>query len=256
MQRRLEEGGEYVVRANRNWFAVFAGTWQERLLAARRQGREGPNLVVHRTESGDPRDHHVLPYALVKDLLVDETVTRSAVNGSVRWNLVLKDDTLRVSHRAGTIDVSAYRRDRLLVEPAQLSSPLELHVHEAAFAAKVERSLLDSVSTRRARIRRAAKRPVRQLVLAHVYVRNPDVVAEVLLRANGACEVCRKPAPFLRAKDGSPYLEVHHKVQLADNGEDTVENAIAACPNCHRRAHFGEAQPFADLRVVTPVTLA
>ncbi|MGH8437576.1 MAG: HNH endonuclease [Pseudomonas sp.] len=33
--------------------------------------------------------------------------------------------------------------------------------------------------------------------------------------------------------------EVHHKVRLADGGLDTVENAIAVCPNCHRQAHFG-----------------
>ncbi|MGE8574311.1 MAG: HNH endonuclease signature motif containing protein [Burkholderia contaminans] len=28
-------------------------------------------------------------------------------------------------------------------------------------------------------------------------------------------------------------------VQLADGGEDTTENAVAVCPNCHRRAHCG-----------------
>jgi 5-methylcytosine-specific restriction protein A len=29
---------------------------------------------------------------------------------------------------------------------------------------------------------------------------------------------------------------MHH---LADDGPDVVENAIAACPNCHRRLHYG-----------------
>jgi len=48
-----------------------------------------------------------------------------------------------------------------------------------------------------------------------------------------------KPAPFLRKKDQSPYLEVHHMIQLADGGEDTTENAVALCPNCHRQLHFG-----------------
>ena len=36
----------------------------------------------------------------------------------------------------------------------------------------------------------------------------------------------------------APYLEVRHKVRLVDNGEDTVENAIAIGPNCHREAHY------------------
>ncbi|OOL15317.1 hypothetical protein BXQ27_32765, partial [Klebsiella aerogenes] len=26
---------------------------------------------------------------------------------------------------------------------------------------------------------------------------------------------------------------------LSNGGEDSVENAIALCPNCHRQAHFG-----------------
>uniref|UniRef100_UPI003D06D395 HNH endonuclease n=1 Tax=Alcaligenes faecalis TaxID=511 RepID=UPI003D06D395 len=64
-------------------------------------------------------------------------------------------------------------------------------------------------------------------------------MAEVLERASGSCEACKEPAPFKRKSDGTPYLEVHHRIQLAHGGEDTVENAIALCPNCHRKAHFG-----------------
>ncbi|WP_259596199.1 HNH endonuclease [Clostridium botulinum] len=71
------------------------------------------------------------------------------------------------------------------------------------------------------------------------FKRDPDVVAEVLIMAAGNCERCRNPAPFKRASNGTPYLEVHHKIRLADGGEDTVENAIAVCPNCHRELHFG-----------------
>lgn len=65
---------------------------------------------------------------------------------------------------------------------------------------------------------------------------NPDVVAEVLIRAKGKCE---KQAPFNGVSDGTLYLEVHHKIWLAKEGEDTIENAIAVWPNCHRELHFG-----------------
>jgi 5-methylcytosine-specific restriction enzyme A len=68
------------------------------------------------------------------------------------------------------------------------------------------------------------------------FARNPDVVAEVMIRANGICESCRKEARFFRRKDGTSYLEVHHIKQLADDGEDTVANAIALCPNSSRKA--------------------
>ncbi len=99
-------------------------------------------------------------------------------------------------------------------------------------------SLQDSPSSRQARLATAPKIPDRITTTSTSFRRNPDVVAEVLLRANGTCERCLQPAPFLRASDGTPYLEVHHSVMLAFGGEDTVANAIALCPNCHRAAHY------------------
>lgn len=92
---------------------------------------------------------------------------------------------------------------------------------------------------RRKRLKQALKLPRLLTVTTTTYQRNADVVAEVLERANGICERCGAVAPFVRASDGMPYLEVHHKVRLADGGEDTVENATAVCPNCHRELHFG-----------------
>jgi len=74
--------------------------------------------------------------------------------------------------------------------------------------------------------------------VTEVYRRNPDVVAEVLYRVNGVWELCLKNAPFKRSKDGSPYLEVHHTIQPAHGGEDTIENALSLRPNCHREQHF------------------
>lgn len=69
------------------------------------------------------------------------------------------------------------------------------------------------------------------------YARDPLVKAWVLQKSEGQCEGCSTPAPFLN-KDGIPYLEVHHVVALAEGGPDTVENAVALCPNCHRRCHL------------------
>lgn len=69
------------------------------------------------------------------------------------------------------------------------------------------------------------------------FVRDPNVVAWVLNEAAGHCEICGNPAPFLRAT-GEPYLEVHHARPLGEGGPDTIDNAAACCPNCHRRLHF------------------
>jgi len=76
-------------------------------------------------------------------------------------------------------------------------------------------------------------------VYSYTYRRNPDIVVEALLRAGGVCEDCKQTAPFDRASDGTPYLEVHHVQSLANNGEDTLSNVLAICPNCHRKRHYG-----------------
>lgn len=107
------------------------------------------------------------------------------------------------------------------------------------FHEQVKISIRDTKNARERRLRKAQKAPTAIIIETRYFPRNPDVVAEVLLRANGICERCNKNAPFIRIKDGTPYLEVHHKVQLANGGEDTVENAIALCPNCHRYLHYG-----------------
>ncbi len=70
------------------------------------------------------------------------------------------------------------------------------------------------------------------------FKRDPEVIAWVKQRAGGICELCEKEGPFLD-KDNHPFLEVHHIVSLADGGPDTVDNAVAICPNCHRECHHG-----------------
>ncbi|QNK64948.1 HNH endonuclease [Pedobacter sp. PAMC26386] len=68
--------------------------------------------------------------------------------------------------------------------------------------------------------------------------RSQDVKTYALLRADGICELCDKPAPFI-VGNGVPFLEVHHIFRLADDGPDLPKNVAALCPNCHREAHFG-----------------
>lgn len=103
---------------------------------------------------------------------------------------------------------------------------------------QVKKALADAPESRALRLRQAGTMPEQQIVLARVFKRNPDVIAEALVIANGVCQGCHQVAPFLR-KDGRPYLEVHHRQPLGEGGADTVENAIALCPNCHRERHYG-----------------
>jgi predicted HNH restriction endonuclease len=129
---------------------------------------------------------------------------------------------------------------------ADLNEWLETHQDEEEtvddetenFYNEVSQSLQDDKTARQSRLATAPKIPERISTTTTSFRRNPDVVAEVLLRSEGKCESCLHPAPFARASDGTPYLEVHHRIMLSAGGEDTVENAIALCPNCHRAAHY------------------
>ncbi|MGY2259991.1 HNH endonuclease [Pseudomonas sp. SDO55104_S430] len=79
------------------------------------------------------------------------------------------------------------------------------------------------------------KKPKRAASSRTVYVRDPEVRAWVRNEAEGRCEGCGEPAPFHMFD--LPFLEVHHVKPLAEKGSDQITNAVALCPNCHRRCH-------------------
>lgn len=136
------------------------------------------------------------------------------------------------------VNLPKLRSAAATVEADLLKAEFETQPSEPSFQDKVEDAIATGVVDRRARLAKAHKQPQQVLVRAVAFVRNPDVVAEALYLAKGQCQKCKRSAPF-RKPDGVPYLEVHHIHHLADGGEDTLDNAIAICPNCHREAHFG-----------------
>jgi 5-methylcytosine-specific restriction endonuclease McrA len=119
--------------------------------------------------------------------------------------------------------------------------PTDLSDVEDDLERRVAESRSRSTEARLARLASANLVPRRVSVATIAFIRNADVIVEVLLRAAGHCEGCSKPAPFTRASNGTPYLEVHHLTPLSQGGDDTIENGIALCPNCHRFRHYGSA---------------
>jgi 5-methylcytosine-specific restriction protein A len=123
----------------------------------------------------------------------------------------------------------------------ELAIPIERisgEVHQE-FDRRVKLALRDHRARKARLANRTLRKPRVKFRRVAVYDRDPDVVAEALWRAKGHCEGCNREAPFRRKKDNSPYLEVHHTIQLANGGDDMPENARALCPNCHRKAHHG-----------------
>ncbi|MEK4286632.1 HNH endonuclease [Paenibacillus sp. FSL P4-0502] len=156
---------------------------------------------------------------------------------SLKANGDLKDCDILKNHRGTLFELEKKHFDiiRRMLRTLNASGDNEQDLHE-----KVKQSLADGSDERRARLaKRDSVTPVSYETIVRVFKRNPDVIAEVLMRANGICEECLKPAPFYRKFDGTPYLEVHHRIRLADGGDDTVANTIALCPNCHREMHYG-----------------
>jgi 5-methylcytosine-specific restriction protein A len=99
---------------------------------------------------------------------------------------------------------------------------------------RLARKLSDKQLVKRAaniKSRAGCRRAVTELYEKNVYV------AELARRkANGFCQLCEQPAPF-RDRHGRPFLETHHIRWISEGGEDTIENTVALCPNCHARMH-------------------
>lgn len=165
--------------------------------------------------------------------------------------LALEAFRLHIEYREAS-GVVQYSNRSLLREKEQwlqqernslVNEPIDVNELNQQFSDKIKRAQQDSIEARQERLRSARKKPQRISRMVSFLQRNADVVAEVLFQAKGTCRRCGSKAPFYRRSDGSPYLEVHHSTPLAEGGDDTVENAIALCPNCHRRSHFGSIEP-------------
>jgi len=86
------------------------------------------------------------------------------------------------------------------------------------------------------RIRKSDKVAKTKQVTTTVYERNEYVSEFAKRKAKGFCQLCENSAPFNDSK-GKPYLESHHVIWLSRGGDDSVENVIALCPNCHAKIH-------------------
>ena len=73
--------------------------------------------------------------------------------------------------------------------------------------------------------------------ISNEYERNTTISAAVKQRAEGKCDLCGNDAPFVDDL-GQPFLEEHHVEWLMNGGSDSLNNAVALCPNCHRKMHI------------------
>jgi len=114
--------------------------------------------------------------------------------------------------------------------------PVPLQDHQARQERREKKASQYSDSELKDRLPADANKPGKRKTTTYSYIRNEYVIIATLKRAGGICQLCDGPAPFNK-RGGEPFLEVHHIKQLAKGGEDTLRNAVALCPNCHRKIH-------------------
>ncbi|MBO9682854.1 MAG: HNH endonuclease [Flavisolibacter sp.] len=123
-----------------------------------------------------------------------------------------------------------------------------IDTHSGNLNQNEERNL--SLSDLKKKLENKSAKPEKGISSSKEYFkRSETIIAYAKARANGLCECCGKPAPFVDSSN-LPFLEVHHIFRLADDGPDEPENVAAICPNCHREAHYGNKKEEIKLRLV------
>ena len=213
-RKQLESIGDYVTRANINWFAVFPDKLAEMEQTASENGRES-HLIVYRTRSDDARDHHVIPISILSEMFTADALTHSETNGSIRWNTTLRDNILRVSHNEHSVDVSKYFALPLAIE---LSS-------DESYSPSRSFDILP---------------PPTQRIATTVYriLRDTEIAIKLKKDYDYRCQIC---GHTIELPDGSRYAEAHHIRPLGTphSGPDCTENLIVLCPNHHAMCDYG-----------------
>jgi len=106
----------------------------------------------------------------------------------------------------------------------------------AEFDQAIEKAEQLSEQTLLERIRSRKPKPPR-LTSGKYYYRDPHLAVLVKRLAEGICDLCGEPAPFVN-KSGQPYLESHHIIFLSRGGMEKLANCVSLCPNCHKKMHI------------------
>ncbi len=219
-RKQLEAIGDYVARANVDWFAVFPDKLAEFEQVAAENSRES-HLIVYRTRSDDVRDHHVIPISILSDLFTKDSLTHSDVNKTIRWNVTLIDHILRVSHNDHSVDVSQYFGLPLAIELGDLATGSTQAIDLAP--------------------------PATQRIASTVYriLRDTELAKQLKRDYEFRCQIC---GHTIELPDGTRYAEAHHIHPLGQPhcGPDCVENLIVLCPNHHAMCDYGATKLVLD----------
>ncbi len=180
----------------------------------------------------------------------NKTLAESNGNGvSIHWFEVLKD---RVYTYKGVVNLIA--DPYIEVQPDANNNLRQVYVFPLKVASSsiyvTNKESLDIIADQKERqarqlsddeleqrAKRSRKKTSSRKTQTTHYERDPWVKEYTLRKAKGICQLCNQPAPFTK-RNGDPFLETHHIIWLANDGDDTIVNTVALCPNCHRKMHI------------------
>jgi predicted restriction endonuclease len=192
------------------------------------------NLIIYGDENRQD-DFISIPYSELKDFLTDYHIDEI----KQRWVFSIENENLRVHRNVKRLNIREYRGNPIDIQELYPYHPVTIlnqlrrdkvirfekkmnQISQEKLVAQI-RSIEGGVTYREGTIK---------------YYQRKAIVAEYAKRrANGICQLCHQPAPFIDRQE-RPFLEAHHIVWLSKGGEDIPENTAALCPNCHRKMHL------------------
>ncbi|MHC1722855.1 MAG: HNH endonuclease [Aminipila sp.] len=138
----------------------------------------------------------------------------------------------RLFFNENSADLSEHKKRAKVETILKKDKSIEELIHDAV---KKELSKSSSTPTSSASNPHGVFQPRKRI--SNDYERDETISAAVKKRADGKCDLCGIDAPFLDEYD-QPFLEEHHVDWLMNGGADSIENAVALCPNCHRKIHI------------------
>ena len=203
---------------------VVDAAQKEVLLAAGIAATEGPSdrvlqIGILGTESGQ------LSISYYNSLRegAGRTPETKMGKGIVAWIEI--GDRLTIGRIGNELFFAKEKRDAVEPMPDELGRQLAKSVDSAKIIAK-------------AKLRTGP--PPKRTRQINDFVRDPYIVAAALARAKDQCEMPNCKSLLFQRDDDRSYLEVHHILPLGEGGDDTLINAAALCPSCHRELHFGK----------------
>ncbi len=203
---------------------VVDAAQKEVLLAAGIAATEGPSdrvlqIGILGTESGQLSISY---YNSLREGAGRTPETRMG-KGIVAWIEI--GDRLTIGRIGNELFFAKEKRDAVEPMPDELGRQLAKSVDSAKIIAK-------------AKLRTGP--PPKRTRQINDFVRDPYIVAAALARAKDQCEMPNCKSLLFQRDDDRSYLEVHHILPLGEGGDDTLINAAALCPSCHRELHFGK----------------